>query len=197
MPKKRQQRDPLPKLLIVCEGEVTEPTYFHGVRRTRRVPKERLVIHEAAGAPWTIVTTAIDLKAENDHMNDRDGITVEDHVWAVFDCDRHPRLAEAMALATSNGVHVGFSNPSFELFLLYHYQSLERSEERNRVSSLLKRHIPTYNKAFDYDAEGMATRYPEARTRCAVVNGRSELVAGVPRSPYCSVFELIDYLKRY
>jgi hypothetical protein len=36
--RRRAFRDPLPRILIVCEGTRTEPGYFNELRHTERIP---------------------------------------------------------------------------------------------------------------------------------------------------------------
>ncbi|HWQ91295.1 MAG TPA: RloB family protein [Clostridia bacterium] len=52
-------------------------------------------------------------------------VTVYDHVWVLFDTDvpaRQGKLAPALALANKEGIHVGHSTPSVELWLLLHFR---------------------------------------------------------------------------
>src|SRR4051794_35474561 len=57
-------RDPKPRLLIVCEGKVTEPQYFLGVVNAWENPRVTLEIAPEAGVPLTVVTTARDRKSQ-------------------------------------------------------------------------------------------------------------------------------------
>jgi hypothetical protein len=42
-------------------------------------------------------------------------------IWALFDRDEHPEIPQAMRDARAGGVRVGFSHPSFDLWLLLHF----------------------------------------------------------------------------
>ena len=53
---------PKPRLLIVCEGKVTEPQYFRGYANTCENPRVTLEIAPEAGVPLTVVTIARDRK---------------------------------------------------------------------------------------------------------------------------------------
>lgn len=187
---------PLPKILIVSEGRVTEVLYVEGVRRERRIQKERVRLFPGAGVPMSVVETAVRVKTENEQLNLRDGIDIIDHVWAVFDRDDHPQIPQAKAKAKANGVEVAFTNPCIELFLLLHFVTIDRDEHRNQVARLLKTHIPNYDKHFDYDALELTGKYATARLRAERINTRSRLVNGIESAPFCSMIRLVDYLRK-
>jgi hypothetical protein len=191
----RQKLKILPKAIIVCEGKVTEVIYFEGVRITRRIPTSRVVVHSAAGRPKQIVDEAVRLRKQNDALNRSQGLEVADTVWAVFDKDDHPLIPEAKQKAKKNNIGLAFSNPNFELFLLSHFEQLNREENRDVVTRLLRKHIPDYKKSFDYEELEMHQRYLEAKKRLDIVNRRSTVVAGIERAPFCCVHHLVDFLR--
>jgi len=190
-------RPTLPKVVIVCEGDVTEKIYFHGVRIQRRVQRARMELHLAVGVPMTVVHRAIEVKEMNARRNKLDNIDLSEDVWAVFDRDDFDRIPEAMALAKANGIKVAFSNPNFELFLLLHFQEFNREEHRDVVVRLLRRHIRGYDKSYDYDALGLHDLYVSAKKRAKTINERSRLRSGIPSPPYTSIERLIDYLRAF
>jgi hypothetical protein len=50
-------------------------------------------------------------------------------IWALFDRDQHPRIPEAMALlAGYPSIHVAFSHPSFDLWLLLHFTAVSDAQ---------------------------------------------------------------------
>ena len=191
----RPKRQPLPKVLIVCEGDVSERIYFHGVRSHRRIPRTRMELHLGVGDPMNVVKRAISLRNSNLQQNKIDHITVEDAVWVVFDRDTFDNIPPATALARSNGIKVAFSNPNFELFLLLHFQDQDRAENGHRVISLLKKHIRRYDKSYDYEALGLHDLYLKAIDRATRINRRSDLRDGIQMPPFTSLIDLVDYLR--
>ena len=123
------------RFLIVCEGDVTEPKYFTGLR----IHFKSLVdLHFKSGAtPKTLVEWAVQLKNEDSEY---------DEVWCVFDIDEHPFVPEAKQQAKDNQIDVAISNPSFELWLLLHFQEQNSALHRRKVRTELKKHIPGYEK---------------------------------------------------
>ena len=116
-------RTPHPKFLIVCEGQ-TERLYL----RSFEVYNVNLKILEENASPLERVKEAIRLKEEGDYGQ----------VWCVFDFDvDHSNPAQgqmfnqAMAAARQNGVKCAYSNDSFELWFILHYNFTDQELTRN------------------------------------------------------------------
>lgn len=68
-------RQPKETILILCEGEITEPTYFNELKNEYRISS--LTIQKSTGsAPITIVESAIKISKQNDAF---------DFIYCVFD----------------------------------------------------------------------------------------------------------------
>jgi RloB-like protein len=152
----RPPRSPARIIYVVPEGEVTEPDYctalnnyfkdghqfYINTRYSRKNGLHPLEVAEAA------VTIASDPREREDN-----GPVHE--VWALFDRDQHTDVREAFAhiqehnaSASANGyknVQIGFSNPSFDLWLLLHFQQLNNPQDGSsaRVHEKL-RNYPTF-----------------------------------------------------
>lgn len=104
------------KFLIVCEGKKSEPNYFNWLQRRWRVNADVKIIG-AAGNPEGVVKHAIEYK------NPPSGSHAYDQVWAVFDKDDFSDecIHKAFNLAEQERIHLAFSNESFELWYLLHF----------------------------------------------------------------------------
>lgn len=101
------RREERQRFLIYCEGELTEITYFKGVRRELRASTVRLEIVAGRGEPYGLVEKAVDHQRRAPR-SEADGFEPYDQVWCVFDVEAprpHARLAAALALARRNRVH--------------------------------------------------------------------------------------------
>ena len=80
---------PRPRVLIVCEGTVTEPRYFQAVRHVERSLIDLKI--EPGSTPKTIVERAVELKKQADREAKRlaDDNLKYDEVSRVFDVDDH------------------------------------------------------------------------------------------------------------
>lgn len=112
-----------------------------------------ILIHGPAGVPKTVVETAVEKKKEaaRSAKKGSDSFLKFDHVWCVFDVDDHPHLVQATQQANDNGVNVAISNPSFELWILLHFESQRAHIHRGDLRSKLQIHIPDYDKVAPFN----------------------------------------------
>ena len=94
-------RSPKPIILVVCEGEKTEPQYFDGYRRTAAIHGLTLNWPPAEGPQKALVEIASRKKREAAAEAHREGDEnlAYDSVWCVFDVDTHHHIAEAKQVA--------------------------------------------------------------------------------------------------
>ena len=80
-------REPRRRILVVCEGVVTEPQYLNGLARHFRNQLVDVKIIPGGAVPLTLVKSARDLKKEADGAakRERDVNLKYDDVWCVFD----------------------------------------------------------------------------------------------------------------
>jgi RloB-like protein len=152
-PRKVDTKDVKQRFLIVCEGTKTEPNYFKGFR----VPKVVIEIQGVAQDPSKLVNSAKELAAEDEY----------DQVWCVFDRDPGAWTAEnfnnALKNAKRHKFHVAYSNESFELWYILHFQFLSTATSRHdyedRLSKLLGQ---KYQKNDPKMYEKLLEKQPEA-----------------------------------
>lgn len=158
--RRRPFREVKRRILIVCEGIVTERHYFDDLRiQTRSLVQLKI---EPGGTPKTLVERAVEIKttAEKAARSGKDENLKYDSVWCVFDVDEHPYLAEAQQQARDNGISVAVSNPCFELWALLHFQEQRGHIERHEVQRLCRHHMPRYDKRLP--CETLLGAYQEA-----------------------------------
>jgi hypothetical protein len=143
-------RPPYARVLIVCEGEKTEPLYLDDIRRANRIPTTHIVIaHGGVTEPRQIVDFA-----EREFRANR----AFDRVFAVFDRDQHLTYISALdraaaldgTLRNDDGTLVPFkavpSVPCFELWLLLHFEDVHAFWHRSEVYQRVRGHIAGYEK---------------------------------------------------
>lgn len=188
-------RVPVKRLLIVCEGSVTEPTYLKALRHDLRLRTVRIDFIAEGAVPKTLVERAVSekRKAQRAAASSRDPNLKYDEVWCVFDVDEHPRLKEAMHQAKDNDVHVALSNPSFELWPLLHFQEQRATLTRGEAARKLRVHLPSYKKALPY--ERLAGRRRRALRRAEELSA-ARIASGDPLGcPSTGVYRLISVLE--
>lgn len=152
-------RQPYDRLLIVCEGEKTEPQYLCEIQRAYRLATAHVqVLHSQLGTePQQVLEYALTVFKRGDR--DR-GLHPRafDRIIVVFDRDEHrsyhAALAQAAAqsgkLRNDNGVVVPVetvaSVPCFELWLLLHFEDVLAPLHRHEALERLRVHLPGYEK---------------------------------------------------
>jgi len=144
-------RQPYRKVLVVCEGEKTEPNYFSELRDQFRLNSAAVEICGQGSDPHSLFRFAQQrYRAEKKHGDPFD------KVFCVFDKDSHASYSNARQAIraarpkdTFEAIH---SVPCFEYWLLLHfvytthpYSSLPGRSACHQVEMELKQHMP-YSK---------------------------------------------------
>jgi hypothetical protein len=187
--------EPRDRILIVCEGEVTEPGYFRGLKHDLRAAPVTIEINDRSGVPKTLVERAVELKkaAEARAKRERNAYLRYDQVWCVFDVDAHPNLPEARQQAKAHGIRIALSNPCFELWILLHFQEQRAHLERGAAAHACRQHLPRYRKAVPYDA--LKDRYAEALKRAVDLAGWQKSRGNAGANPSTDVHLLTELLR--
>lgn len=135
MPKSHRERSPIDVrrkakirpltgdfILIVCEGSVTEPTYFKRLRREWKLESTRVVIcgDECGSDPLSDVRYAFERKQKR-KKEAKSGEPEFDRVWCAIDSDQHPNLNAARMFAREKKMEIALSVPCFEYWFLLHF----------------------------------------------------------------------------
>ncbi len=188
-------RDPKPIVLIVCEGEVTEPEYFRGFQSDCRNPRVKIEVADEWGVPRTLVEIAKRHKkeaAENAHR-EKDENLAYDSVWCVFDIDEHPHVPDAEQMARDNDINLAISNPCFELWLLLHFRDNPGMQHRTRIQDMLTAFVPEYDKHVEYATYSVG--YLEAVTRAKRMDQAAKNAGESGRNPTTDVYRLTELIR--
>lgn len=163
--RRKPTRDVRSRILVVCEGKITEPEYLRAFIRLTRNNLAEVEIVGGAGDPKRIVEHALERRRAADAraQKESDSTLKFDFVWCVFDVDDHPRLNDARQQARDNGIRLAVSNPCIELWLLIHFIEYRRAIDRKSLSSRLKKHLKGYDKHIN--AEALLGSYSQAVER--------------------------------
>ncbi|OFW00184.1 MAG: hypothetical protein A3G20_04435 [Acidobacteria bacterium RIFCSPLOWO2_12_FULL_59_11] len=190
-------REPYDVVLIVCEGEKTEPGYFDGLKRAHRLSSANIKIVSGEGSdPVSIVKHAR-------RELEQDGY---DRAFCVFDRDGHVNYQEALDLVANSApgrkgrLAAITSVPCFEIWVLLHfvYSAAPFSASGGRsacdnVVRAIRGHMPGYQKA-------LANLYEQLQPRVdnAVTNGNRLAQHNLDtrsENPATKVHELVKYLR--
>jgi hypothetical protein len=203
--RKQNQRASYDRILIVSEGSKTEPNYFSEIRAVHRLHTANVVVRpsELGTAPIQVVRYAQELFEKGDRYRHIPGRAFE-QVFAVFDRDDHDSYFEALNLAESldgklrNDARrpVRFrsiaSVPSFELWLLLHYEDIRAPLHRDEILRQLRQHLPDYAKGADKVYAATHSRLHLAMQRAE--NLAARFTARDDPEPFTAVVELVKLL---
>jgi len=190
-------RDPGRRILIVCEGEVTEREYFEGFRRWCKNPRVEIAFDGPAGVPLTLVGRAKQRRDEADRAASRagDDFLRYDEVWCVFDVDEHPHVVSAREGALAAGLRIAMSNPCFELWLLLHFADNPGMQPRHEMQRRLSDRTPAIrDKHVDFEAlaGGYDDAYRRAERLARDARDRGDDVTGNPSTEVYLLTDSID-----
>jgi len=140
----------------------------------------------------------VEIKAEakRSYRRSKDPNDLVDDVWCVFDVDEHLFLREACEKARDNGVQLAVSNPSFELWLLLHFQPQTAYLSRDDARRSLQRHIVGYDKTIA-SLSPFEGAFDDARQRAMLLERKHEGDGTVfpHNNPSSGVWRLVDAIE--
>ncbi|OGB33112.1 MAG: hypothetical protein A3F78_12280 [Burkholderiales bacterium RIFCSPLOWO2_12_FULL_61_40] len=202
---KEARRASYPRILIVTEGSKTEPLYLEEIRAAYQLHSANVEVQsgQLGTAPIQVMRYAQQLFEKGELHK---GIRPKsfDQVYAVFDRDDHDSYFNALSLAQSldgklrndDRQAVSFkaiaSIPSFELWLLLHYEDIQAPIHRDEVMDRLKQHIAGYDK-------GVGGAFATTRDRLESATGRALALAAKFNAystpePFTALHELVTLL---
>lgn len=190
------------RVLIVCEGEKTEPNYYSDLIDFHRLNSANVKIADNVGScPLAIVKHANELfdkaKIKNDHI---------DLIYCVFDRDTHVKYYDALNYAKkkyAQGIPIVCvqSVPCFEFWLLLHFEKTTKSYVRTQNKSIgdialddLLKHWGDYEKGNKGSYKKLYSRLERAIENAKFVN-KSSLDFG-SENPTTKVHESVEFLMK-
>lgn len=151
--RKKPQQEPRQRILIVCEGEKTEPIYFEFLRNQLRLSTAEVqVVGKECGSEATSVVEYAIREIRNSKDNPFD------QVWCIIDVEAPPRRSlddaydRVISYKSPRGLktklQIILSNPCFEFWYILHFEKTSRCYIQNKdVISHLKQKLPRYEKS--------------------------------------------------
>jgi len=126
-------------ILIVCEGENTEPSYFDRFKLSTAVIKSVGLGYNTI----SLVKKTAELAKQDDY----------DQIWCVFDRDDFPTadFDNAIFSAEKRGFGIAYSNQAFEYWLILHFEdhqggAMHRDQYAKKLNNYLKDFGLKYDK---------------------------------------------------
>lgn len=193
-------RSDVSRILIVTEGEKTEPSYLRELIVTERLSPANIVVDGKCGSdPMSVFRHARDRFKAEIGRGER-----FDRVYCIFDKDagqaNYKGALDAINRAAPVNIFYAINSvPCFEYWVLLHftdstrkYQAAGGQSSCDLVVKEIKKTIPNYVK-------GMSGLYPllESKTKAAIKNAKKSLVeaeAADTDNPTTRMHLLVEYL---
>jgi len=187
------------RILIVCEGEKTEPNYFKAIKAELPPHVVEVEIVGEGDNTLRLVEKAQILRDER-----ANGDYPFDQVWVVFDCDSFPadHFDNAISKAKRQGMGTAWSNEAFELWYVLHFEyrntAMSRTEYQKKLTKWMGN---TYKK----NAKDMYQQLSKTDNQSKAIKRARKLHKEVRESktppskanPYTTVYELVETLNRF
>lgn len=137
-------REERQKILIVCEGVNTEPSYFSHFK----APNADIEIVGEGKNTKSLVKSARKLVHQAKEPYDQ--------IWIVMDKDDFPaeNFDNAIMMAEADGFHVAYANQAFEYWLLLHFEAHNGGGmHRKRCLEKFNQHIAGFGLKYDPDSK--------------------------------------------
>ena len=154
-------------IVIACEGSETEPRYFQALRT--HFQKSGLRVEILDRKDWGIDKTKSAAKYVIECLNGFKRtyhLDKHDELWLLLDRDKdnfsEAQLSKIAQLCVQKKYHLAVSNPTFELWLLFHFENIalyetdkqqvllenpKISNEKRLLEKELEKHLEGYHKA--------------------------------------------------
>lgn len=198
--RRKARRASYEKVLIVCEGEKTEPNYFDDLILFYGLNTANVEVDGSCGSsPRSVFQRALDLwQAEKDKGDPFD------RVYCVFDKDSHETYEETLRNISEydpKGIfRAVVSVPCFEYWLLLHYQYTTRPFAGNGKLSVAGEVLKELEKVRPNYAKGDKGIFTELSSQLefAKSNAERSLVCAEGNhtdNPTTHIHELVSYLQ--
>lgn len=191
----RPRHESYDRVLIVCEGQVTEPSYLKELKAHHGLGDANVTVAGLGSGPLTVVRHAKRIRERERHEGSE-----FNQVFCVFDRDEHPSFNQASNEAEACGLGLSRSWPCFEYWLLLHFRysrkpyarAGNRSPAENCIGDLCG-HLPGYAKAAEGIYPALESRLEAAKARA--IRAMNEVRETGEPNPSTEVHELVGYLQ--
>jgi hypothetical protein len=198
--RREKRKKVLPYILIVCEGEKTEPNYFEWYRKNCKQAINVEIFGEGKNTE-SLVKETIRIKRK---IQKRDNMLF-DQVWCVFDKDSFSSeiYNNAFQLCDNENIEAAYSNECFEIWYLLHFHyyncGMEREVARVKLDEIMQQE---YGKRYE---KNMKDTYELLKDKQEVAICFAKKLESYCRhdeelhhqNPSTSVYRLVEELNKY
>lgn len=190
------KREPYERVLIVCEGQRTEPIYFNGLRDHYALSSANIAVTPADGSdPVSIVRYAKELQKNEKRRGEQ-----FDKIYCVFDRDEHANFNAAYDQLVANKFESARSWPCFEYWLLLHFgyqrnpfPPKHRKSSAQNCQATLRKKLAAYTKGMQGLFAELLPRLEDAKRNAK--RAQMDVVKTGNEHPSTEIHSLVEYLQ--
>lgn len=195
--RRKAKRSSYEKILIVCEGQKTEPNYFNELKDFYQLNTANVEVDGSCGSdPWSVYRHAQECVRKAKKDNDP-----YDKIYCVFDKDKHTTYQKTLdTIATKKSFITINSVPCFEYWLLLHFtyttQPFDASGNKSagdKTIDELRKYLPDYQKSDKGIFNRLFLKLEDAKTNS--LRALDESNANQTDNPSTHIHELVDCLQ--
>jgi hypothetical protein len=191
--RKQAKKSDYKKILIVCEGEKTEPYYFNNLITYHKLNTANInVVGDCDSAPSKVLERAKELYQESKNT------IPYDEVYCVFDKDSHSTYLQTLNIIEQTlplGIFIAITSiPCFEYWILLHFIDTTKSYNNHReVDQDLKVFLPAYEKKGKNIYNELLPYLEVAKRNANKAN--KEAIKNQTDNPTTKIHELVEVLE--
>lgn len=197
---RKKKKAIFPHILIVCEGEKTEPNYFEWYKKICK-QEINIEIHGEGKNTTSLVKATIKIR----NRIQREEKIMFDQVWCVFDKDdfKDDIYNGAFELCRNSNILPAYSNESFEIWYLLHFNyyntGMGRDDAFDKLDNLLQER---YSRRYEKNMVDMYTLIEHHQEEAIKRACRLEKICESEhelhhQNPSTSVHKLVQELNKY
>jgi len=195
--RKYRIREKRERILVVCEGEKTEPKYFESL--AKKLPRGIVELYIYGEGDNTINVVESAINGRNHSIQKGNPF---DQVWAVFDRDSFSaeRFNEAVFLANRQKIGCAYSNEAFELWYLLHFEFYHTAISRHDYINRLNQYL---GKSYKKNEPEMYEKLSKLGNQINAINWSKQLEKRYDGSnpasenPVTKVYKLVEALNKF
>lgn len=171
-------------IVLACEGSKTEPRYFQALRAIyqKSAIQVEILDRKSVGIAETNSAAKHVIEVLN-RFKKKYKLTKEDELWLLLDRDEgnfsEAQLSETARLCTQKKYNLAISNPTFELWLLLHFENIAEIEQKEQAIILKNEKISSHKKHIEKRIEQHLNGYNKATFSTDFLMEKSKIEAAI------------------
>lgn len=190
--RRSKSHEPLKRILIVCEGEQTEPNYFRDFGLSSAEVK-------VIGSGCNTLSLVEKTKQIKEELEDKIAAPFSS-IWCVFDRDDNPahNVDNSIQKAKKYKFNVAYSNEAFEIWFILHFSYVSTALSRTQYREMLSKNL---NIKYEKNLQGMYKmlldkQHEALKNAKKLAKAYQESETYSARNPYTDVFVLVEELNK-